>query len=61
MVRAPLCRRHWRLVPKLLRDPVLASYRPNRVRPAPAWVRAATAAIRYVRSRVEENARIRGG
>lgn len=43
-----MCRRHWRLVPKVLRDAVWAAYRPGqerqRVIPSQDWFAAARAA-----------------
>ena len=46
-----MCRRHWFMVPKLLRDRVWATYRPGQEidkRPTREYLEAATAAIEAV-------------
>jgi hypothetical protein len=49
-----MCRRHWFMVPKNLRDRVWATYRPGQCddkQPSEAWHLAADAAIRHVAAR----------
>ena len=49
-----MCRRHWYMVPKPMRDALWAAYRPGQERdmhPSEAWFDAAFAAIAYVEGR----------
>lgn len=50
-----MCRRHWFMVPKPIRDAVWAAYRPGQCQfnPAPSetWHKAADAAIEAVRAK----------
>lgn len=46
-----MCKKHWFMVPKALRDEVWRTYRPGQcedMRPSRAWLRAANAAIKAV-------------
>lgn len=46
-----MCRRHWFMVPKVLRDAVWTTYRPGQCddkQPSEAWHKAADAAIEAV-------------
>lgn len=46
-----MCKRHWFMVPRYLRDRIWATYQPGQCDtkdPSPEWLKAADAAIEYI-------------